>query len=90
MRLTIKGDQRTSTLRESLADLVHKQWSSWMKYLFEKGTFNEDGTWTMPGWAVTRWTRQMETPFSDLPEIEKDTDRKEADRYLKLLTGRDR
>ena len=42
-------------IREILADLCHRQWSGWMKYLFGKGTFNDDGTWTMPAWAVKRW-----------------------------------
>lgn len=60
----------------------------WMKYLFMKGTYNEDGTWTMPKWAVERWTRQMNTPFQDLPEEEKDTDREEADKFLAIFEQR--
>lgn len=72
-------------LREKLADLVHKQWSGWMKYLFMKGTHNKDGTWTMPKWAVDRWARQMNTPYQELPEEEKDTDRGEADKFLEVF-----
>jgi len=31
-------------LREKLADLCYEQWPGWMKYLFEFGVFNADGT----------------------------------------------
>ena len=72
-------------MREKFAELAHKQWSGWMRYLFKKGTFNKDGTWTMPPWAVERWTRQAETPFSNLSPTEQESDRKEADRFLELL-----
>lgn len=72
-------------LREELAELAHKQWSGWMHYLFSKGTFNEDGTWTMPAWAVERWKRQAETPYVELSEEEQDSDRKEADKFLAIL-----
>lgn len=66
--------------RERLAEYAHDAWSGWMRYLFSKGTFNDDGTWTMPEWAVERWTRQMDTDYHDLPEGEKETDKKEANR----------
>lgn len=65
--------------KEKLAALIHKQWSGWMEYLFSKGTFNPDGTWTMPAWAVVRWTRQMKTDYADLSEDEKESDRQEVD-----------
>ena len=72
-------------LREHLADLCHRQWSGWMEYLFNEGTFNEDGTWTMPAWAVERWRRQAETDYADLSDAEKDSDRDQADKFLELL-----
>ena len=73
-------------MREQLADLCHEQWSGWTKYLFSKGIFNADGTWTMPSWAVERWTMQMETPYSKLSKEEQESDRKEADRFIELIT----
>lgn len=72
-------------LREQLADLAHQQWSGWMEYLFSKGTVNDDGTWTMPAWAVERWRRQMQTSYAELSEQEKNSDREEADRVLALI-----
>lgn len=72
-------------LREKLADYAHSAWAGWMVYLFSKGTFNEDGTWTMPSWAVERWKRQMLAVYDDLPENEKPSDRAEADRMLDIV-----
>jgi hypothetical protein len=71
--------------REQLAALAHEQWSGWMRYMFGQGTQNADGTLTLPAWAVERWTRQMETPYSELPDAEQASDRTEADRVLALL-----
>ena len=34
-------------LREKLAELCYRQWPGWMKYLFEFGVFNTDGTFTI-------------------------------------------
>ena len=73
------------SLREKLAEVAHSQWSGWMQYLFSKGKFNLDGTWTMPSWAVSRWKRQMKTPYSELSESEQESDWKEADKILEVL-----
>ena len=63
---------------EKLADHVHDMWIGWMKYLFSKCEFNEDGSVTIPRESVLRWLRQMNTAYADLPENEKESDRKEA------------
>ncbi len=75
----------TGELREVLANLCHEQWSGWMKYLFEKGTFNIDGTWTMPAWAVERWTLQVSTSYDQLSEDEQDSDLAEAEKFVAVL-----
>jgi hypothetical protein len=72
-------------LREQLAALAHDQWAGWMEYLFSKGTFNDDGTWTMPAWAVERWQRQRQTPYTELSDQEQESDRAEADRVLPII-----
>jgi len=74
-------------MREKLAELAHSQWSGWMKYLFSKGTFNKDGTWIMPAWAVERWSHQMQTSYPQLPESEKESDREEADKFLAVINS---
>jgi len=73
-------------LREQLASLAHEQWSGWMRYLFSKcDEAYDDGSVYIPREFVERWERQMNTPYSELPEAEKESDRKEADRVLVLL-----
>ena len=73
------------TLREEFAGLCHEQWSGWMRYLYSKCQSNGDGSLVIPPWAVARWARQMVTDYGDLSESEKESDRKEADRFLSLM-----
>lgn len=75
--------------REKLAAYAHEAWAGWMRYLFTKAPVNSDGTWTMPDWAVTRWQRQMNTPYADLPESEKESDRKEADAIMAIIASQE-
>ena len=72
-------------IREQVAELAHQQWSGWMKYLFSKGEFTIDGTWIMPEWAVQRWGKQLVTSYQELSAIEKESDRKEADKFLAVF-----
>ncbi len=71
--------------REKLADLYHKQWSGWMKYLFDNIVLNENCDTIIPEELVNRWTRQINTPYNDLPEEEKESDRQEADKFINLM-----
>ena len=66
---------------ELQADVEHEIWSSWMRYMFTCGTINDDGTWTMPKGKVERWQRQMKTPYSELTEREKDSDREQVRKH---------
>ncbi len=70
---------------EAFADLAHQQWSGWMIYLFEKSEGNPDGTVTIPKLAVDRWMRQIRTPYKDLTEEEKESDRQEAIKILNII-----
>jgi len=70
---------------EEHADFAHKAWSGWMKYLFSKTTSNEDGGETISKELVDRWKRQLETDYKDLPEEEKESDREEARKVLKIV-----
>lgn len=80
-------------LREALAEYAHDAWAGWMKYMFGKCEFvpwtNPDGTLgarlVIPDWAHDRWTRQARTPYADLPESEKESDRLEADRMIEIM-----
>ena len=70
--------------KELLAEYAHKAWSGWMAYMFEKSIEMPDGTVIIPKWAVARWKRQMLTAYCELPENEKDSDRKEADKIINI------
>lgn len=73
-------------LKERFAAHVHDGiWSYWMKYMFTQGTFNDDGSWTMPVKKVERWTLQMKTPYWELSEDEKGSDRRRADELLQIM-----
>jgi hypothetical protein len=58
-----------------------------MRYLFSVCQKNPDGSLTIPGMLVERWTRQTRTPYSQLSEKEKDSDREQADKIIWELYG---
>ena len=73
-------------LREKLAEYAHRTWAGWMEYMMSKCVNTVDGSGVvMPKEFYERWTRQKNTPYSELPENEKTSDRYEADRILDIL-----
>lgn len=62
-------------LVEQLAALAHEQWSGWMLHLWGHDCPE----------AQARWLRQVDTPYADLSEDEKESDRKEARRVLAVF-----
>lgn len=87
--------QGKEALREELAEYAHEAWSGWMKYMFEKGALTTTWdikerrtvqTFHLPYQFVERWQRQMNTPYADLPESEKESDRAEADKMLEIIS----
>ena len=78
-------------LREKLAAYSHEAWAGWMRYMFENGGSEyqlfDTGlkAWVMLPQKNERWQRQMNTPYSELPEPEKASDRAEADKMLAIL-----
>ena len=59
-------------LVEELAALEHLQWSHWTKYMLENLTPEN----------IERWKKQIETPYEELDEKEKESDRKWARKVL--------
>ena len=81
--MTKEGDQvaRKETF-ELLADLEHRQWAHWVTYmldLYEKLPYTE---WLK---QVKKWRGQADTPYSDLQEFEKDSDRDWAHQVLEII-----
>ena len=86
------GVADSMSVRERLAEYAHEAWSGWMKYMFEHGGQIWLGidayptrSWIMGSEKYDRWRRQMNTPYADLPESEKESDRAEADKILRIL-----
>jgi hypothetical protein len=71
-------------LREALAELAHEQWAGWMESLFQI----YDGKHPQWNWngSCQHWRKQVDTPYAELSEEEKDSDRREADRMLDVFS----
>ena len=63
-------------LTEKLADLEHQQWSHWTRYFLD----NINPT------NKCKWVFQLETPYSELSEKEKESDRKWAIKVLEIFS----
>ena len=72
-------------LREKLADVQHAIWSHWMDYLFNQCQEYPDGSMMIPAEKALHWQRQLNTPYAELTEREKDSDRDQADKVLEVL-----
>ena len=72
-------------LREQLADIQHAIWAHWMGYMFGCGEFRKDGAWVMPAEKLERWWRQKETPYGELSDKERESDRHQAGKVLAVV-----
>lgn len=69
-------------IREKLAELEHKQWESWSRYVAnDLCKINHLA-------VIDRW-RSNWKPYSELNEKTKDSDRKWADKVIKLIKKED-
>lgn len=87
-------------MREHLADIEHKQWAHWTRYMLERlepaviaaeNRLTDAEVHSETGQEVeravqdiARWHRQIETPYGQLTEKEKESDRAWADRVLAI------
>lgn len=72
---------------EELASLAQESWSGWMTHLFGKSQLNADGSITIPAAYVKNLQRQVDMTYAELPEDEKDSDRKEARKVLDIFSA---
>ena len=72
-------------LREQLADVQHAIWAHWMRYQFSQCLPNGFGGALIPSDKAGRWRRQMDTPYSDLTDKERESDRHQADKVLAVV-----
>lgn len=81
-------------LIKQLADKEHASWARWMKYLFsvceaysivDPDRFGRNKGVLIPPELVERWQRQIDTPYEDLTEQEKQSDRHEIAHILPII-----
>jgi hypothetical protein len=70
---------------ERLAEIEHERWAHWQKYVHDQCERREDGSMVIPADLAARWQAQIETPYADLSEQEKDSDREQVQRYLPTI-----
>lgn len=83
--ITSESIEWESEFVESGASIEHDRWARWQKYMFSKGTVDENGVFHLPKEFVDRWFRQIDTHYSELSEAEKESDRKESRTYIPLV-----
>lgn len=82
------GTMPEQVLIEKLADKEHASWARWMDYLFnqcdlERG--KDHFRYIIPHELVERWKRQVGTPYAELTEREKQSDRDEVAHILPII-----
>lgn len=77
--------QNLLELLEPLAAIEHERWAHWQKYLHSQCSKNSDGSLTIPRELVERWERQLKTPYHNLSQKEKDSDKEQVKRYLDFI-----
>ena len=65
------------TLEEQLADAQHDIWSHWMRWFFDNDTPQNR----------ERWKRQMVTPYAELSESERESDRRVVRQFLGFVAA---
>jgi hypothetical protein len=77
---------------EALAAIEHEQWAHWTKHMLTvlepvlRKPRLDDGEQANAAFdALLRWDRQIETPYAELTEAEKESDREWAHRVLACL-----
>lgn len=78
-------NRAVEALVEELAALEHQRWARWQRYMHEKGKVQPDGSLLIDKELVSRWERQIGTPYSGLSEREKESDREQVREYLPLV-----
>jgi hypothetical protein len=72
-------------LVEALASIEHERWCHWQRYLHSRCVPSADGALLIPAKLVKRWEKQIETPYPELSDEEKESDREQVRKYLPLI-----
>lgn len=69
---------------EELADIEHQRWSDWQAWCHK--ILRENCPSPELEKVLERWDRQISTPYKDLSESEKQSDRDQVARYFPIIT----
>ncbi|GFM19738.1 MULTISPECIES: hypothetical protein [Mycobacteriales] len=75
----------TPELMEKLAAIEHERWAHWQQYMHDQCQRAKDGSLIIPAHLAKRWQTQIETPYENLSDSEKDSDREQVRRYLPII-----
>lgn len=70
---------------DRLAAIEHDRWSHWQGYMHSKGRIQADGSLVIPANLVARWQRLIATPYAQLSDKERESDREQVRRYLPTI-----
>ena len=70
-------------LKEKLANIEHQRWADWQRWCHK--VLRENCPSPELEKVLERWDKQIVTKYKDLSEKEKDSDRKQVDRYWPLI-----
>lgn len=81
IRVALESEQTV----DRLAAIEHERWAHWQRYVHDRCVRQEDGSLVIPAELAARWEAQIETPYAELTEQEKDSDREQVQRYLPTI-----
>lgn len=72
-------------LIDELAAIEHERWAHWQRYVHDHCERQQDGSLVIPAELAARWQAQIQTPYVELTERERDSDREQVRRYLPVI-----
>lgn len=76
------AEKKQPELLEDLAAIEHERWAHWQRFMHEQGRRQPDGSLVLPADLVAKWDRLIDTPYAQLTEKERESDRDQVRRYL--------
>jgi hypothetical protein len=81
----VTAEEILDGLLDELAAIEHERWAHWQRYVHSKAERQPDGSLLIPADLVARWEKQIGTPFDQLSNKEKSSDREQVQKYLPVL-----
>lgn len=81
----IRNVLESEQLVDELAAIEHERWAHWQRYVHDHCERQQDGSLVIPAELAARWDTQIATPYVELSERERDSDRAQVRRYLPII-----